>query len=115
MQVLGRSSILLRSTKQFADVAQLVEQRIENPCVTGSNPVFGTKFRIATANSKTFTVNETKDAILFNLTRLRIMDNALGYEPGDRSSILLGGSTKTVDNYCKRLYNRNLNKKEVMT
>ena len=26
-----------------ADVAQLVEQRIENPCVTGSNPVFGTK------------------------------------------------------------------------
>ena len=27
----------------IADVAQLVEQRIENPCVTGSNPVFGTK------------------------------------------------------------------------
>ena len=26
-------------------------------------------------------------------TRLRIMDNALGYEPGDRSSILLGGSS----------------------
>jgi len=55
---------------QFADVAQLVEQRIENPCVTGSNPVFGTKFRIATANSKTFTVNETKDAILFNFARI---------------------------------------------
>jgi hypothetical protein len=32
----------LSSTKH-ADVAQLVEQRIENPCVTGSNPVFGTK------------------------------------------------------------------------
>ena len=29
--------------KEYADVAQLVEQRIENPCVTGSNPVFGTK------------------------------------------------------------------------
>lgn len=26
-----------------ADVAQMVEQWIENPCVTGSNPVFGTK------------------------------------------------------------------------
>lgn len=25
-----------------ADVAQLVEQRIENPCVTGSIPVIGT-------------------------------------------------------------------------
>ena len=36
------SSILSRGTI-FADVAQLVEQRIENPCVTGSNPVFGTK------------------------------------------------------------------------
>jgi hypothetical protein len=24
-------------------------------------------------------------------------------------------SCKTVDNYCKRLYNRNLNTKEVMT
>ena len=35
------SSNLASST--IADVAQLVEQRIENPCVTGSNPVFGTK------------------------------------------------------------------------
>ena len=26
-----------------AFIAQLVEQRIENPCVTGSNPVRGTK------------------------------------------------------------------------
>jgi hypothetical protein len=25
------------------------------------------------------------------------------------------GAKKTVDNYCKRLYNRNLNTKEVMT
>ena len=25
-----------------ADIAQLVEQRIENPCVTGSTPVIGT-------------------------------------------------------------------------
>jgi len=32
----------LSSTKH-ADVAQMVEQRIENPCVTGSIPVFGTK------------------------------------------------------------------------
>ena len=31
----------LSSTK--ANVAQMVEQRIENPCVTGSIPVFGTK------------------------------------------------------------------------
>jgi hypothetical protein len=29
----------------IADVAQVVEQRIENPCVTGSTPVFGTKFK----------------------------------------------------------------------
>ena len=29
---------------KFANVAQMVEQRIENPCVTGSIPVFGTKF-----------------------------------------------------------------------
>ena len=27
----------------YADVAQLVEQRIENPCVSGSIPLFGTK------------------------------------------------------------------------
>jgi hypothetical protein len=52
---------------QFADVAQLVEQRIENPCVTGSNPVFGTKFRIATANSKISLLMKLKDAILFYL------------------------------------------------
>jgi hypothetical protein len=38
-------SIPLSSTK-YADVAQLVEQRIENPCVTGSNPVFGTKLAV---------------------------------------------------------------------
>lgn len=38
------SSILPRVAKQFANVAQMVEQRIENPCVTGSIPVFGTKF-----------------------------------------------------------------------
>ena len=35
--------ILPHRPKHHADVAQLVEQRIENPCVTGSNPVFGTK------------------------------------------------------------------------
>lgn len=29
---------------QYANVAQMVEQRIENPCVTGSIPVFGTNF-----------------------------------------------------------------------
>ena len=34
----------------YAFIAQLVEQRIENPCVTGSNPVRGTSFRIVTAN-----------------------------------------------------------------
>ncbi len=28
----------------YADVAQVVEQWIENPCVTGSTPVFGTKY-----------------------------------------------------------------------
>ena len=28
----------------FAQVAQLVEQRTENPCVTGSIPVLGTMF-----------------------------------------------------------------------
>ena len=28
--------------QKFANVAQTVEQRIENPCVTGSIPVFGT-------------------------------------------------------------------------
>ena len=38
----GREFESLRAG-QNADVAQLVEQRIENPCVTGSNPVFGTK------------------------------------------------------------------------
>ena len=27
----------------FAQIAQLVEQRTENPCVTGSIPVLGTK------------------------------------------------------------------------
>ena len=26
----------------YADIAQLVEQRIENPCVTGSTPVIAT-------------------------------------------------------------------------
>ena len=36
------SSSLSRSARIYADVAQLVEQRIENPCVTGSTPVFGT-------------------------------------------------------------------------
>jgi hypothetical protein len=34
-------SIPSRGTK-YANVAQMVEQRIENPCVTGSIPVFGT-------------------------------------------------------------------------
>ena len=29
---------------KFAFIAQLVEQRIENPCVTGSNPVRGTSY-----------------------------------------------------------------------
>ncbi len=33
-------------TPQFiAAVAPMVEQRIENPCVTGSSPVCGTKYR----------------------------------------------------------------------
>ena len=30
---------------QFGDVAQLVEQRTENPCVTGSIPVIPTNWR----------------------------------------------------------------------
>jgi hypothetical protein len=34
--------LLLRSLKN-GDVAQLVEQRTENPCVTGSIPVITTK------------------------------------------------------------------------
>ena len=29
--------------KNYADVAQVVEQRIENPCVAGSTPAIGTK------------------------------------------------------------------------
>ena len=58
------------SIKQFATIDPMVEQRIENSCVTGSSPVCGTTFRIATANSKTFTVNETKNAILFNFARI---------------------------------------------
>ncbi len=32
------------SSRQYANVAQMVEQRIENPCVTGSIPVFGTRY-----------------------------------------------------------------------
>ena len=43
------------------------------------------------------------------------MDNTLVYEAGDCGSIPYVGAKKTVDNYCKRLYNRNLNTKEVMT
>ena len=43
------------------------------------------------------------------------MDNTLVYETGDCGSIPYVGAKKTVDNYCKRLYNRNLNTKEVMT
>lgn len=32
------------SSRQYANVAQMVEQRIENPCVTSSTLVIGTKY-----------------------------------------------------------------------
>ena len=57
---LGQGSSPWGYAKQFATIAPMVEQRTENSCVAGSSPACGTSFRIATANSKTFTVNETK-------------------------------------------------------
>ena len=36
--------IKLKSDKQYAQIAQSVEQRTENPCVTGSIPVLGIFF-----------------------------------------------------------------------
>ena len=42
LHVSGKSSILLRSTKQFAAVAHQVEQQTENLCVAGSSPARGT-------------------------------------------------------------------------
>jgi len=43
--VSSESSTLSITTKVIANVAQSVEQRIENPCVTGSIPVFGTSIK----------------------------------------------------------------------
>ena len=37
---------LLRISYLFAQIAQLVEQRTENPRVTGSIPVLGTNLRV---------------------------------------------------------------------
>jgi hypothetical protein len=70
MRVCGFDSCL--GHQDNANVAQMVEQRIENPCVTGSNPVFGTRkeFRILTANKKNFLFGKKQKRILLYFTRL---------------------------------------------
>jgi hypothetical protein len=61
-----------------------------HPGESGSIPDGDAIFRMLTATFNFFGIKEKTHPVIF--TRLRIMDNALGYEPGDRSSILLGGS-----------------------
>jgi hypothetical protein len=57
----------LFTPKNFlADVAQLVEQRIENPCVSGSNPLFGTKYPLVV---KWYNVRLISDYYKFNSCR----------------------------------------------
>ena len=44
------TALLVAGSTNYADIAQVVEQRIENPCVVSSTLTIGTKFRIGAAN-----------------------------------------------------------------
>ena len=53
---------IARRIKSRAQIAQLVEQRTENPRVTGSIPVLGT-----------FLLENCSDAVFLHYTKMRVM------------------------------------------
>lgn len=81
----------------------MVEQRIENSCVAGSSPACGTRFRMLTANKKTF-IGKSKTASCFICAR-SIMDNTLGYELSNGGSIPSGRTNRTLALIVQWQYN----------